>query len=162
MHFYSQVLNNVQYDTSANGTLAIKVDYKQICIFNHTHTHMKLFFQDIIKGLINTNKDYKEMNLVLFQSKTCEPKNINMSFNKSSGLIKKHRYQHVYQNITSTRYANYECFYEKYQDFSQYDTTNYYLARKLRLNITLTKHEINTVKKSLNIAKKLWSISNLN
>lgn len=162
MHFYSKVLNVVQYDTSANGTLAIKVDYKQICMFNHTHQHMKLFFQEVIEGLIHSNKDSQALNLVLFESKTCEPKIINTSFNKSSCLIKNHRYQNVYLNITSKRDANYECFYEKYQDICQYDSTNYYLARKLRLNISLTKLEINTVKKGLNIAKKLWSISDLN
>jgi hypothetical protein len=86
---------------------------------------MKLFFQEIINGLINSNKDSKEMNLVLFESKTCEPKNINTSFNKSCCLIKNHRYQNVYLNITSKRDANYECFYEKYQEFSQYDSTTY-------------------------------------
>jgi len=36
------------------------------------------------------------------------------------------------------------------------------LARKLRLNINLTKQEIHNVKKNLNIAKKLWSVSKNN
>lgn len=109
MHFFSKVLNNVAHDKPANGTLGAKVDYKQICTFNNTHQHMKLYFEEIIKGLhlSNTeNEGFKHMNVVLFESKTCEPKDITMSYQKSKGLIINHRYQNVYLNITCKRYVN--------------------------------------------------------
>jgi len=67
---------------------------------------MRVFFENIIARIDKKEThetDKMAMDVVLYESKTCKPDDVSISFNKSAGLIKNQKYQSIYLNITSKR-----------------------------------------------------------